>query len=76
MKRDPSVTANLARIDNRKGNTIKPVETLPDIANEGDMVLMHGTLHIRLEGQWQNIDTNLSNALQLLTARVKALEDE
>ena len=75
MKLDPTANANINRLDRRKGNTLQAVQTLPDLANEGDMVLMKGTLHVRSEGNWHNIDANLLKALETLTTRVQALEN-
>lgn len=75
MKLDPTANANVNRLDRRKSNTLQAVQTLPDIANEGDMVLMEGTLHVRSEGDWHNIDANLLSLLGTLTTRVNALEN-
>ena len=75
MKIDPTAFANIDRLDRKKANVIALVDTLPSIATEGDMVIMQGTLHVHLQGTWQNIDANLSAAIQTLTQRVKRLED-
>lgn len=78
MKIDPTAFANIDRINRKKANIIKAVTALPNTAQEGDMVLLQGSLHIRLEGQWHNINATLISAIQKLgiklTAEIEALD--
>lgn len=76
LKTDPAVNANLNRIDHRKANVIRAVQQLPELADEGDMAMIDGTLHIRLQGEWHNVDDRIIKTLNVLTERVQTLENE
>ena len=68
MKIGVNIERRVARMDQAKANRLRTVASLPDTAEQGDMVLMGGQLHVHSEGAWQNIDA-------VLLKRVEALEE-
>ena len=63
-----NVERRVARMDAAKANRLRTVESLPDVAEQGDMVLKGGQLHVHSDGAWQNIDS-------VLLKRIEALEE-
>lgn len=74
MQIDPTVKARVDRMDAQKANRIRTVESLPDVAEDGDAVLLSGQLHVMSEGAWRNIDDALRSSVMELTERIEALE--
>lgn len=75
MQKDPTYYQRVERMDARKANRLRLVETLPSKAEEGDSVLMGGQLHVYAKGEWTNIDAVVTAKLDALAGRVKDLED-
>ena len=74
MQIDPTINARVARMDAQKANRIRTVESLPDVAEDGDSVLLSGQLHVMSEGFWRNVDGAVMEAVKSLTERVAHLE--
>ena len=70
-----NVERRVARMDAAKANRLRIVDTLPDLAEQGDMVLMKGQLHAYAEDRWHNIDDAVMSQVQSLAERLTALED-
>ena len=63
-----NIKRRVDRMDAQKANRLRSVASLPDTAEQGDMVLLEGQLHVHSEGAWQNIDS-------VLLKRIEALEE-
>lgn len=74
MNIQPTVQQRVARMDAQKANRLRTVESLPDTAEEGDMVLLQQQLHVHTEGFWRNIDDVVMGQVRGLEERLAALE--
>lgn len=63
-----NIERRVALMDAAKANRLRIVNTLPELAEQGDMVLLDGQLHAYAEDSWQNIDS-------VLLKRIEALEE-
>ena len=76
MQIDMTVYRRVLRMDQQKANRLRVVQSLPGSAEDGDMVLMDGVLHVYSERRWQNMDDAVQSDISALTERVEALEGE
>ena len=74
MNIQPTVQARVAKMDAEKANRLRTVESLPDRAEEGDMVLLQQQLHVHSQGFWRNIDDVVMAQVKSLEERLAALE--
>lgn len=70
-----NVERRVARMDQAKANRLRSVDSLPDVAEQGDMVLLKKQLHAYAEGRWHNIDDAVMSQVQSLAERLTRLED-
>ena len=70
-----NVERRVARMDAAKANRLRTVESLPDTAEQGDMVLLQGQLHVHSDGAWRSVDDPLRATIKEITERLTALED-
>ena len=70
-----NVERRVARMDAQKANRLRTVESIPDVAEDGDMVLFEKQLHVYSRGAWRNIDDALQAQVKSLDERLTALED-
>lgn len=64
-------------MDSLKQNRVQSVESLPDTAEDGDMVLLGGrggVLHVMVDGFWASIDDAVMGQVKELQERLSALE--
>ena len=71
-----NVERRVARMDAAKANRLRTVESLPDTAEQGDMVLLQKQLHVYSQGAWRNIDDAVMSQVKSLDERLRALEEE
>lgn len=76
MQIQPTVQSRVASMDAQKANRLQVVESLPEPAEDGDMVLLQNILHVRADGFWRNIDDNVMAHIQSLQERLDVLEGE
>ena len=69
-----NIKRRVDRMDSQKANRLRTVASLPDTAEQGDMVLLQGQLHVYTEGVWKNIDEPLRSTLKGMEARLAQLE--
>ena len=69
-----NIKRRVDRMDAQKANRLRAVESLPETAEDGDMVLMRKQLHVRSQGAWRNIDDVVMGQVKSLDERLKALE--
>ena len=74
MQIGANVKRRVDRMDAQKANRLRSVESLPDTAEQGDMVLLEGQLHVHSDGYWRSIDDPLRATIKEITERVTALE--
>ena len=71
-----NVKRRVDRMDAQKANRLRTVESLPDTAEQGDMVLFEKTLFVHSDGAWRNIDDAVMGQVKALDERLRALEGE
>lgn len=69
-----NIKRRVDRMDAQKANRLRAVESLPETAEDGDMVLMQKQLHVMSKGAWRNIDDVVMGQVKSLDERLKALE--
>ena len=69
-----NVKRRVDRMDQQKANRLRTVESIPDTAEDGDMILFEKRLFVHSQGNWRNIDEPLMETMRGLTERVTALE--
>lgn len=56
MQKDPTLYAQVNRIDRRKADRILSVSALPETGREGQQVLMGDTPYVHSQGVWVHLD--------------------
>ena len=69
-----NIKRRVDRMDAQKANRLRTVESIPDIAEDGDMVLFERQLHVYSQGAWRNIDDAVMGQVKGLEERLVALE--
>ena len=69
-----NINRRVARMDAQKANRLRTVDSLPDTAEQGDMVLLQKQLHVHSDGAWRNIDDAVMAQVRGLEERLAALE--
>ena len=69
-----NINRRVARMDAQKANRLRSVDSLPDVAEQGDMVLFEKRLFVHSDGFWRNVDEPLMANVKSLEERLSALE--
>ena len=69
-----NIKRRVDRMDSQKANRLRTVVSLPDTAEQGDMVLLQKQLHVYSQGAWRNVDDALQAQVKGLEERLTALE--
>ena len=69
-----NIKRRVDRMDSQKANRLRMVDSLPETAEQGDMVLFEKTLFVHADGFWRNIDDAVMGQVKALDARLSVLE--
>lgn len=69
-----NINRRVARMDAAKANRLRTVTSIPDVAEDGDMILFEKQLHVHSQGAWRNIDDVVMGQVRGLEERLAALE--
>ena len=69
-----NIKRRVDRMDAQKANRLRTVESIPDTAEDGDMILFEKQLHVHSNGAWRNVDDSLQAQVKEIQERLTALE--
>ena len=77
MQVQPTVFQRVRQVDAAKQNRVRAVDSLPEVADNGEMVMLGGrggVLHVMVDGFWASVDDAVMGQVKALQERIDALE--